>query len=188
MSLLTNKDFTGFVIKFLLLFLLFYFGTIAIIGLAAPGDYYSPFIARYLDYVSWLKLSLMKGAAVVASMFGYDTIEEPGFLVRVVKARGVIVAYDCVGYGVLSFWAAFVLANKLLLRKKLSWLFAGLILLWLINVARIGLFLVAINKGWAMPLGLDHHTWFNIFAYGAIFLMIYYFDKRTRNTGNDRAT
>jgi hypothetical protein len=37
--------------------------------------------------------------------------------------------------------------------------------------------LVAINRQWAMPLGIDHHTWFNIFAYGAIFGLMFFFEK-----------
>ncbi len=182
MSLLKNKSFIRFVVKFLLLFVIFYYGTIAWIGFAAPDGFYVPFIDHYLDYVSWIKISLMKGAAFIASLYGYSTAEEPNFLVRVVGARGVYIAYDCVGYGVYSFWAAFVIATTSTLAKKMFWLIGGILLLWLINVFRIGLFLVAINKGWAMPLGLDHHTWFNIFAYGAIFLMVYFFDKNTNQT------
>ena len=88
------------------------------------------------------------------------------------------IARDCVGIGVMSFWAAFVLATVMTsLKQKITWLFSGLLLLWVINVLRIGLFLVARNRAWDMPLSLDHHTWFTIFAYGAIFGMIYVFEK-----------
>jgi len=167
-----------FIVKFILLFLLFYFGTLALIGIASPGDYYSPFVAKYLDYVSFIKYSLMKGASVVASLFGYSTIEEPGFILRVKSGLEIFIARDCVGFGVMSFWAAFILATKMeSSRRKIIWLFSGLLLLWVINVLRIGLFLVARNRGWDMPLSLDHHTWFTIFAYGAIFGMIYIFEK-----------
>ena len=172
------NNFILFVVKFLVLFVAFYFGTLFFIGLAAPGGWYSPFVAHYFDYVSWLKLSYIKGASLIAAVFDYDTIQEPGYLLRVVHHRGVIIAYDCVGYGVMSFWAAFTLANKINMSSKLKWLFGGLFLLWVINTIRIGLFLVAINKNWPMPLGLDHHTWFTIFAYSTIFVMIYFFDKR----------
>lgn len=171
------KYFFRFVSKFILLFCIFYFGTKLIIGLSAPGGFYAEFVSDYLDYVSQLKYSLMKGASVIANIFGYKTIYEPNFLVRVVNARGVIIAYDCVGYGVMSFWAAFVLSSESKVKKKFIWLITGLVILWLINVIRIGLFLVAINKSWKMPLGIDHHTWFNITAYTGIFLMIYFFDK-----------
>lgn len=96
---------------------------------------------------------------------------------RITGGRGIIIAMDCVGYGVYSFWIAFVAANSGSFTRKLKWIFFGVLVLWLINDIRITLFLVAINKGWPMPLGLDHHTWFNIFAYLFIFLMIWWYDK-----------
>jgi len=176
MNFINKNSFLFFVVKFLLLFAIFYFGTIFFIGLAAPGGFYSSFFSQYFDYVSWLKISYLKGASVIASLFGYSTIEEPGFLIRVVHARGVIIAYDCIGYGVMSFWAGYVLANTIKLSLKLKWLLGGLLMLWFINTLRIGLFLVAINKKWSMPFYIDHHTWFNIFAYGIIFIMMLLFN------------
>ncbi|MFZ1529078.1 MAG: hypothetical protein WAT19_10025 [Ferruginibacter sp.] len=181
MNLFNDKNFTGFVIKFLLLFALFYYGTLAVIGLAAPGGYYSPFIEHYLDYVSWIKTSLMHGVSFFLSLFGIETTHETGFIVRMEHKRGVIIAYDCVGYGVYSFWAAFVLATKAALKRKVYWLTGGLLLLWLINTGRIALFLVSINRGWPMPFHLDHHTLFNITAYAAILLMMWLFDRNTRS-------
>lgn len=147
------------------------------IGLAAPGGYYVPFIGKYLDYVSWIKISLMKATGIILSLFHIPTATEPGFLIRFRGGRGVIIAMDCVGYGVYSFWIAFVAANKGKFFKRVRWIFFGVLSLWLINVIRITLFLTAINKGWPMPLGLDHHTWFNIFAYLLIFIMIWLYDK-----------
>ena len=179
MSILRNNTFRKFVIKFILFFLLFYYGTILVISLAAPSGIYSSFVHNYFDYVSWLKISLMNGASIVANLFGYQTKFEANYLVRIVNARGVYIAYDCVGYGVMSFWAAFTIATEMKFSKKIIWLFSGLLILWGINVLRIGLFLVSINKGWKMPLGIDHHTWFNIVAYLFIFIMIYFFNKNT---------
>jgi exosortase/archaeosortase family protein len=119
----------------------------------------------------------MFGTKIVVSFFGYSTVYEPNFLIRVVNKRGVIISQGCVGYGVMSFWIAFIFASKSNFKKKAFWIFNGLILIWLINVIRIGLFLVAINKGWKMPLGIDHHTWFNIFAYTGVFTLIYFYEK-----------
>ena len=147
------------------------------IGLASEGGYYSKFVHDHLDYVSWIRVTYIKGVGLISSLFGYATIVEPGFLIRVINGRGVIIAYDCVGYGVMSFWAAFVLSQRALFTKKMLWLITGLMSLWCINLWRIALFMIAINKGWGMPLGIDHHTWFNILAYSFILLMIYYFDK-----------
>lgn len=172
-----KKSILIYLLKFAGIFSLCYFGTLAIIGLAAPGDYYSPFIHEYLDYVSWIKLSLIRATGFILSLFSIDTHTEPGFLIRITGGRGVIIAMDCVGYGVYSFWIAFVAANKGKFLRKLLWIVFGLLALWFINVIRITLFLTAINKGWPMPLGIDHHTWFNIVAYLLIFIMIWWYDK-----------
>ena len=116
---------------------------------------------------------------------------EPGFLIRINGGRGVIIAMDCVGYGVYSFWIAFVAANRGKFWKKAIWILLGVVVLWFINVIRITLFLVAINKGWPMPLGIDHHTWFNIVAYLMIFILVLLYDrsqnkisKRVVNSGS----
>ncbi|MBS1735475.1 MAG: exosortase/archaeosortase family protein [Bacteroidetes bacterium] len=153
------------------------------IGLAAPGGYHILFIEKYLDYVSWIKISLIKATAFILSLFHIPTVSEPGFLIRFKGGRGVFIAMDCVGYGVYSFWIAFVIANKGVFWKKIKWIIIGVAGLWFINVIRITLFLTSINQGWPMPLGLDHHTWFNIIAYLLIFFMIWIYDKSHGKAG-----
>ncbi|MDP4285510.1 MAG: exosortase/archaeosortase family protein [Bacteroidota bacterium] len=166
-----------YLIKFAGVFCICYFGTLAMIGLAAPGGIYSPFVAKYLDYVSWIKISLMRATAFFLSFFHIGTQTEPGFIIKFKGGRGVLIAMSCVGYGVYSFWIAFVAANKGKWLKKTLWIVCGVLALWLINAIRITLFLTSVNKGWPMPLGIDHHTWFNIFAYLLIFFMIWLYDK-----------
>ncbi len=177
--LIASKLFLTYLIKFLLIFVCIYFGLQIWIGLSIPGGTYSNFVDGYLDFFHFLRISLLRGAEVVANLFGYTTNEEPGYLIRVVNGRGVIISYSCAGIAVMSFWAAFVLANSLSFKKKIFWLISGILIIWIINVLRIGLFLVALNKKWPMPLGIDHHTWFNIAAYGAILTMMYFLDKKT---------
>ena len=189
MHLLRDTDFKKFVIKFLLSFTIMYFGSYAIIGISAPGGYYSEFVANYLDYVSAIKLTLMHGSKFLLSFFGIETKFAGSDHIKFINGRGVFISYDCVGFGVFSFWIAFVIANKISIRKKIFWLFGGIFLLWIINVTRISLFLVAINKKWNMPLGIDHHTWFNIASYIAIFIMIYFFDRSSNhNLFNNKKT
>ena len=74
--------------------------------------------------------------------------------------KGVIMAYDCVGYGDDEFLDRIYLPSTVPLLKKFSWTLLGITVIWLININRVSLLLVAINRKWAMPLGLDHHTWF----------------------------
>lgn len=178
MNLLRDKNFIGFVAKFLLIFALCYFGSLAVIGLSAKDGYYSPFVDQYLDFISFITVTLLQGTKFLLSIFDIETYRAPNFVIRIVNGKGVQIAYDCVGYGVMSFWTAYVLATRSAIRKKIPWLFGGLFALWFINVIRITLFLVAHNRGWPMPLGIDHHTWFNIAAYLLIFIMIYLFEKK----------
>lgn len=167
-----------YILRFLGIFCLLYFGTLGVIGASAPGgSMHIDFVARYLDYVSWIKLSLVKASAFILSLFGQTTIEHPGYILQYPRGRGVMVAYSCVGYGVYSFWIAFVVANRGSIKRKFLWATGGVLALWLINVVRMILVLHAINKGWPMPFGLDHHTWFNIVAYLLIFAMIVLYDR-----------
>jgi exosortase/archaeosortase family protein len=177
---LLKNQFVVYLLKFSAIFCVLYFGTLVIIGLAAPVGWYSPFVEHHLDYVSWLKDSLITGSKFILSLFSIPTYKEPGFVLRYPEGKAVIIAMDCVGYGVYSFWIAFVGANKGRVKKKIAWMVLGLLALWLINVVRITLVLVAINKGWPMPLGIDHHTWFNVFAYLLIFFMIWLYDRSFR--------
>ncbi len=175
------KPFLLYLFRFLGIFAVLYGGTLLIIGLAAPGGYYSPFVANHLDYVSGLKRMIVANVSMLTGWFGYETAIEPAFIVRIVGKRGVIIAMDCVGYGVFSFWIAYVISNSGSWIKKTAWVIGGLLLLWSINISRITLFLISINKNQPMPLGIDHHTWFNIFSYTAIFLMIWMYE-RNQNT------
>jgi exosortase/archaeosortase family protein len=178
MSLIKDRKFLWFVGKFLLLFSLFYFGTLAVIGLASPGKLHSPFIENYFDYVSWIKQSLIWAVGIMTHWFGYVTYTLPDFIIGIKNGASVKIAMDCVGYGVYSFWAAYVIANDGTWKKKAAWVAGGLLLLWLINAIRISLVLMALHERIAMPLGIDHHTWFNIIAYIAIFGMIWLFERR----------
>ncbi len=180
MSIFRDKSFIRFVVKFLLLFALLYYGTLAVIGLSAPGGYYSPFADKYLDYISWMRKALMAGSKVLLSIFGIKTYYFNEFVLRKVNGSGFRMVYECIGYGVMSFWIAFIVASAVSFIKKTVWLIGGLIMLYLINISRLSLVLVSGNNKWNFPFGWDHHTWFNIFSYAAIFTMIYFFDRTTR--------
>ncbi len=124
---------------------------------------------------------MINTTAFILSLFNIHTIKESGYMLRIRGGRGIIIAMSCVGYGVYSFWIAFVAANTGRVWKKIRWIAGGLLVLWTVNVTRITLFLLAINKGWPMPLGIDHHTWFNIAAYTMIIIFIVLYDRSSGN-------
>jgi len=157
-----------------------YFGTIAVEGLATPANSYSPFVEKYLDYPSWLRASLLNGSKVLLSIFGYHTVIADSYHLQIVGGRSVQLIYACLGIGVMSFWLAFVVANKGSWKRKTVWVVGGMLCIWLINVSRISLVLVQNNTGRNLMWGLDNHDFFNILSYVALFLMIFFYDRVER--------
>jgi len=174
---LQKNNFIIYLIKFIGAFCILYFGTKAIIGLTVPGGYYSPFVARYLDYPSLLRSSLLNGTRLLVAIFGFDTYLRDAYHVTMVNGKGVHLVYACLGYGLLSFWIAFIFANSGSFFKKMKWMTGGCILIWLINVMRISLVLVATNQHWNIPITMEQHTLFNIIVYACIFVMIWLFQR-----------
>ena len=174
-----NKPEVSFFIKLTLFYCVFYYGTLFWIGLCAPGNLYSPFAESYLNYVKWLRDSLIQAAAFFANLLGYNAIVSNTFRVNVVNGFGVNIVYQCVGYGIMSVWAAFALAFPANTKKKVKWLIGGLFAIWFINVIRILALLIAVNQGKNVDINKfgEHHDIFNAFAYGLIVLMIYFYTK-----------
>lgn len=160
---------------------MFYFGTLGIIGLSTPENSYNAFVAYYLNFVDPLRLSLLAGTKGFLSILGFTTFFADKFTLKLSTGEGVRMVYSCIGYGVMSFWAAFIIANKGSWKKKAGWVIGGLIAVWLINVLRLSLLLLADQKDWTIPLW-DHHTWFNIVAYTCIFGLIYFYDRSLKKT------
>jgi exosortase/archaeosortase family protein len=175
-----NKPFVIYLVKFLFTFCALYYGTIAFIGIASPGGWYWHFGDQYLDYVAGLRYLLLHAASALLLLAGYDIYLKDEYSIRLVNGLGVHVGYDCIGYGVIFFWVAFILANKVPVKQKIGWLVVGVVVIFFVNVVRIALMLIAVNKKWPAVLGFDNHTWFNIVAYTVIFFMIYLFDQTAK--------
>jgi len=166
-----------YLLKFILCFCILYYGTLAIIGITTPGRYYFAFADHYLDYVSGLRMLLLKTSKFLLQASGYEVYVKDVYTIKMQGGRGVRVVYSCLGYGLISFWLAFVFANKISFWKMVGWMLAGLLIIILLNVFRISLLLIAINRHWGTLFNLDNHTWFNIVAYTFIFMMMYLFDR-----------
>ncbi len=148
------------------------------IGISAPGGYYVPFIEKYLNYVLWYRSFLLHGVSSVMSIFGYNTILVSIFVIKIVNANSVQLVYSCLGFGVLSFWVAFVLANEGKIFFKLKWALTGFFLISFCNILRISFILIATNKDWMQFLPLEHHTTYNIISYGILMILIYFYTKK----------
>lgn len=181
-----EKPFLSYLLKFFLTFCILYYGTKAMIGITTPGGYYLAFADKYLDYISGLRYLLLHTSKGLLSLLGFDVYLKDSYTIRMVNGRGVQVVYSCLGYGLLSFWIAFIIANKMAFRSMLKWIMGGVLVIFLLNVFRLSLMLISVNKHWPSLLNLDNHTWFNIVAYGTIFFMIYLFDRSQKKMNPKR--
>lgn len=187
---ISSNRYVIYLLKFAAIFCLLYFGSLAVIGLSTPGNNYSQFVDNYLDYISLLRRWLLLAGKGLLSVFGIATVftDEHTLTFADDTNSGIRMVYSCIGYGVMSFWAAFVLANTGSVWYKSIWLIGGWVALCFLNVMRIFWLMVSIRNGWPVPFGLDHHTVFNIAAYALIFLMIYLYDKRATRNSKSTAT
>lgn len=166
-----------FIAKFLLLFSLLFFGTEFWIGITSPGNYYSPFCSKYLNYIDLLRNSLLKAANVLCNILGYSTTVISKTTIMGFNGYKATIIYSCIGYGILSFWTAFVISYPSSFKQKIKWLLCGSLLLWFINVVRISLLLIYINKVKSITTFPKHHLVYNIIAYTVVFFMIYLFSR-----------
>ncbi len=179
--ILRDKKFIRFILIFAAVFAFCYYGAQFITGITVPGGRYNPFIEKYLNFTAWLRTSLIYGSKLLLSLFGTQTYREGEYVLRATEGKGIRLVYGCLGFSVNSFWVAYIVATAGALSKKVWWFFGGLILIWLINVTRLSLVLMAHINGWDFPLGMTHHDWFNIITYICIFIMMYFFERNIKS-------
>ncbi len=176
-----NKGFV-YIIKFLCWFAVLYGGNILFIGLTSPaGGFYSSFLDQHLNYINWWRTAILQVSNVFAHLFGMNTFVQHPMRLKAVDGPGVRMVYSCIGYGVTSFWCAFVLANEGRWQKKLFWAVAGALGLFVVNCLRVSLLLLAVQNRWRVNGFFDHHTLFNIAAYLLIFTLIYFYTRSLAN-------
>ena len=168
----------SFLVKFILFFIIFYAGTQLVIGLCADVGWYSPFIAKYFNYIAWLRTSILYGGHVAANIIGLKTIIRPPFLLQIVNGPAIKMVYSCIGVGIMSFWAAFVLANQAGFLKKVLWTLGGLTLIWFINCWRVAILLYTLEKNGNINKFAEHHNLFNAICYVVVFIMMYFFTRK----------
>lgn len=175
--------------KFLLrlagLYLLFRLTNFLWIGLIAPGGIYSAFIDQYLNYVTFIKVSVLKTAGLMANVFGVSSHLIGNSTIKIEGASKLNMAWACCGLEIMSFWAAFTLADTTPWRTKLYWCLGGLFSIWLINCMRVTLLMIAMKNKWQNINSLSHHDTFNVAAYAlVIFLMFIYYKKNKMQLGS----
>jgi len=146
------------------------------------GRYYNAFIAQHFDYIQGLKTALIKPAVWIIKLFGFYAIHNE-MDVMVVNGPYLRINYSCLGLGVMSFLAAFVLAFPASWKSTIKMLVIGLITIYILNICRIA--------GLGLLFGFFqsqrnyfeyHHEIFNVIVYIIIFIMLYIWIRRNTKT------
>lgn len=179
-----NKAAILFVVKLLVLYLIFSQANVFMNGVVTEGGMYNAFLAKHLNYVQGVRTALIVPAVWVIKLFGFYAFHNQTD-VLIVNGPYLQVNYDCIGLGVMSFLFAFVIAFPAKLKPKMRLLVFGLILIYVLNVLRIaGLgILLTIFKSQQENF-VYHHEIFNVFLYICLFLLIYFWIKKNTATSN----
>lgn len=176
MKLFDKKSPYAFLIKFLLCFFILYFFFPFYRGITgAGGKLYSPFLDSHFNIIRWLTGFLTGASRLMLEALHYPVYQKNFHSLSIAHTVGVNVNPSCLGWGVMSFWIAFVFANKGTLKHKLKWMFSGIFFICLLNIARITIITLAIHLHWQTVVSLDHHTAFNILSYTCIFIVMYWY-------------
>ncbi len=185
-KLIAENSGLRFLSRFLILFVFFYYVNIAAIAITSEGGLYWQFADKYLDYISFWRYSLLKFSSIIANLVGFDTqMVGPYKLKLAGETHMVSMVYSCIGYGVTSVWLAFTLAMEFGWKKKLFWLVIGSCGLFILNCFRIVAILLAHDRLGENAL-FDHHTLFNIVAYGFVFLLMYLIIQANEKTNKNK--
>jgi exosortase/archaeosortase family protein len=168
-----------FVIALFILYILFSQGNLFMNSVMNPGGrFYNAYLSEHFDYIQGLKTALIVPAVWIIKAFGFYAIYNQSD-VMVVSGPYLRVNYSCLGLGVVSFLAAFVLAFPASWKSTFKMLIIGFIAIYVLNVCRIA--------GLGVLLGFFksqrenftyHHEIFNVIVYICILAMLYFWIRK----------
>jgi exosortase/archaeosortase family protein len=162
-----------FLFKFLAVFFSLYFFFPLYRGIIGPGGkMYSPYFENHFNIVTSLTRLLTSSARLLLEGAGFNIIQRDYHSFKIGYSKGITVNPSCLGWAVMSFWVAFVSANKGVLSHKLKWILVGLTSVVLLNITRIALIAIANHSNWHTITSLDHHQTFNVASYVCIAILI----------------
>ncbi len=167
-----------FLLKFLGLFCVLYYGTYAFIGLSVEGGRFIPWF-KQVDYVTAYRNSILICAEKLLQWMGFNAYRQGNYYLYLDGKHGVQLIYECLGIGILSFWMAFVATDiGGSIKEKIKWILIGISFISILNIIRISFLLLSAYKQWLNTKNFDHHTVYNIILYCFVFGLLYLYKQR----------
>ncbi len=157
-----------FIMKFTVAFCLIYGLNILFISLVSPGGIYLHWLDQHFNYIrAWREFNI-SSCAIILKKTGHQ-VKTTSIGLTVTGYSGFRLIYSCLGYGIMSCFAAFIIAFQKPKKTKFVVLITGLTAIQLLNISRLAL-IARFYKG---SLPCDHHLLFNISIYLFITVFIY---------------
>lgn len=174
-----NKTAIIFVVKLLVCYLLFSQGNLFMNSVMSEGGrFYNEYFASHFNYIQALKSALILPAVWIIKLFGFYAIYNESDIM-VVNGPWLRINYACLGLGVMSFLAAFVIAFPAKLKAKFKLFVIGMLMIYLLNIGRIAALGVLLGFFKSQRRNFTyHHEVFNIIVYICVFILLYYWIKK----------
>lgn len=178
-----NNPVGRFIILFLGTFIALYYFNILFIGITTKENLYSNFLDQHLNYIKGLRFILLSLSAQILKWMGYEVITSE-FTLHALNTGGINVVYSCLGFGVMSFFSAFIIAwPGKSLKNKLLFIPLGLVIIQALNITRF----ILITLFWRKSVfrgSVDHHTLFNLILYSLLLVLIFYWINAKNKSSN----
>jgi exosortase/archaeosortase family protein len=154
------------------------------IGITTPGGIYIKWLDINMNYIKyWRTYDILFTRQILIGL-GYE-VRYTTYTILVSGRAGFKLVYSCLGYGVMSFFFAFVMAYPKPWFHKTLFLLYGLIFIQSLNIIRF----TCISIYWTAPQRssfIDHHVIFNAIIYALISIILYFWtNTKTHNGGNE---
>ena len=126
----------------------------------------------------WLSINIAVASAGLLRGLGFAASVSGNISVLLMDGRpAVIVGTPCNGLVIYTLFAGFIIAFPAPLRAKLWFIPLGVILLYLLNIVRVGA--LALNQHYAhQSVDFNHHYTFSFVVYGCICLLWMWWVRR----------
>lgn len=176
-----NYPIVAFLVKLIALFFILDYFFLFLISIQAPGgDFYNSFVAQNLNFVHWFEQFLLQSGGFFASLFRYE-YQIFGKKLQLIDGSGVILGFSCIGFSIMSFYLAFIMAFPASLKNKIIYGVGGLAFIILLNIMRIGGLAVIYSKlNYQEVREVDHHAVFNAIVYVFIFVIFIFYTRNVQ--------
>lgn len=176
------------ILRFILVYALLTGWFYCFIGVTSPGGkVYSAFLDDYLNIPRWLTWFISKSSLGALKLAGFKVYQRAPNNVTIIGSRGVSIIWACLGFGVMSFWTAFVTAHTARWQYNLKWCLSGIAIITALNILRIILIALGNHYHWVAFNTIEPHQAFTIASYVVLFLMVVWFTRHFRRSVKDNA-